>query len=189
MCTIREEYGSGSLTTIANHRRALEEEPQIGLIPPDSGRPVMPDPVAQACLAGSEAVWRELMDAAGAVEAELTAAADAAIAGANALTEQAVARRDAAEAENSDLKQDLARLKRELEALATAHAELQTAYRDTGAEVAAQAKAIATLEADRRHLEETLAERREAHTAAMAGKAEEIGRLERLLTRPEPPGS
>lgn len=39
-------------------------------------------------------------------------------------------------------------------------------------EAAAQATTIATLAADRRHLEETLTKQREAHTAAMAGAIE-----------------
>ena len=200
---IRAEHGAGSLTTIANHRRALEQERLIALQPPDRDRPVLPDRVAQACYAGTEAVWGELMDAADALEAELAATADAEIGKANALTEQAVAQRDRAEAENADLKKELARRNLELEALATEHADLQTAYTETGTELAASiaradgqagllaekdhniAQLTGDLAAAERHTQERVAELNRQLEHDRAQHARTVTKLEKRLADAE----
>lgn len=59
---IRERIGKGSLTTIAEHKRAYE------LTTASTPREALPDPIAKGLLSGAEAYWQELVEAA---EAEI----------------------------------------------------------------------------------------------------------------------
>ena len=55
---IREKLGKGSLSTIAEHKRAYDIEASQG---PNEA---LPDPIAKGLLKGAEAFWQELVDAA-----------------------------------------------------------------------------------------------------------------------------
>ncbi len=55
---IREKLGKGSLSTIAEHKRAYDIEAQKG--PAES----LPDPIAKGLIKGAEAFWQELVEAA-----------------------------------------------------------------------------------------------------------------------------
>lgn len=55
---IREKLGKGSLTTIAEHKRAYDIEVSQG--PTEA----LPDPIAKGLLKGAEAFWQELVEAA-----------------------------------------------------------------------------------------------------------------------------
>ncbi|MEL7025300.1 MAG: DNA-binding protein [Pseudomonadota bacterium] len=61
---IREKLGKGSLSTIAEHKRAFDANRATG------PGPAIPDPVAKHLLAGAQSFWQELVDAAeGQIEA------------------------------------------------------------------------------------------------------------------------
>ena len=55
---IREKLGKGSLSTIAEHKRAYDIEASQG--PTEA----LPDPIAKGLIKGAEAIWQELVDAA-----------------------------------------------------------------------------------------------------------------------------
>ncbi|NNE35106.1 MAG: hypothetical protein HKN13_07725 [Rhodothermales bacterium] len=64
---IREKLGKGSLSTIAEHKRAFDANQA------DGPGPALPDPIAKQLLAGAQAFWSELVEAA---EAQIRAAED-----------------------------------------------------------------------------------------------------------------
>lgn len=71
---IREKLGRGSLSTIAEHKRAYDIESAQG--PTE----VLPDPIAKGLLKGAETFWQELIEAANSEIEEAQSAADTKIA-------------------------------------------------------------------------------------------------------------
>ncbi|MEO0575094.1 MAG: DNA-binding protein [Pseudomonadota bacterium] len=83
---IREKVGSGSLSTIAEHKRTYDAEKTSG------PGPDLPDAVATGLINGAQAFWQELVDAA---EAQIEAIRTQADANLNEVTRELNASRDA----------------------------------------------------------------------------------------------
>jgi hypothetical protein len=144
---IRAQLGAGSLTTIANHVKALERQRQLDTLPPDSDRPPLPDPVVQAFYQGAETTWAQLLEAADEVIAEARAAFDEKAAVADAAVQHAVGLRDAAEADNRRLSDTLADTHSARSALTSTHETLQESQRALEQKLTAAETQIGGLEA------------------------------------------
>lgn len=100
---IRERLGSGSLSTIAEHKRAYLEQQTESL----DGH-VLPDPVSQALMKGAHAFWQELVDAAQGQIQSLETEHTAKVSDLTTKLEEAIS-------DNSNLKDEKGALRQELE--------------------------------------------------------------------------
>ena len=135
---IREKLGRGSLSTIAEHKRAVEAERAEG--PTEA----LPDPIAKGLLKGAQAFWQELIEAA---EAEIASVKDQ--------HNEQLAETDTA---LEQAREEVASAKDELGSTQALVAELEQALteRDAALEVA---------DATRQGLEQDLARLKDAHAA------------------------
>ena len=105
---VRDTLGRGSMSTVAEHLRAVRAQARAMRAGDDAAREPFPHPVAEALDAGARAVWRELLDALDGRAQELEARAAVRI---EAAEEQARAERAArgeAHRENEGLLEALA---------------------------------------------------------------------------------
>ena len=168
---IREKLGKGSLTTIAEHKRAYEADRAEG--PGEA----LPDPIARGLIAGAQRHWQELVDAA---QAEI-----------DAVRETAAAEQLILETKLADASNELAGLHDKLGAQTAAVADLQAARRDQAAALEAQAGLaqekdvqIARLTAENGALTDRLTQLKEQngqiHAALSEAQAEHARLSERL---------
>jgi len=134
---VREKLGdTGSLTTIAEHLRAIHTERQAG------AGPVLPDPLVQKLVEGASGFWRDLTEAADQIVAEVRAAAAADIEAAQLSRDEAVelaarardelgVRRATLDTLERHLADSTARLERTETELAAARAAQEAAERQT----------------------------------------------------------
>lgn len=171
---IREKLGRGSLSTIAEHKRAVEadraEEPTEAL----------PDPIAKGLLKGAQAFWQELIEAAEAEIASVKVQYDEQLSEANTALEQAreeiASTKDelgSSQARVAELENALSKRNAALEAAATTRQGLEQDLAKLNATHAA-------LVAERDALKAELAQSRKATTDAMAEGARLSERLEHL---------
>ena len=127
--TVREKLGdTGSLTTIAEHLRAIHLERQDGPGPP------LPDPLARKLLEGASSFWRDLSEAADQVVEEIREAATADVAAAHA-------KRDEAFEQVARAEEELGARRATLDALERHLAQTTTRLERTEAELAASLSA------------------------------------------------
>lgn len=141
---IREKLGKGSLSTIAEHKRAYDIEVSQG---PSEG---LPDPITKSLLKGAEAFWQELVDAA---QDEIDAAksrAEAEIGECQAHESALETELAAAMDENGRLVAALAERDQSISALDSKHAEATASLRsaEKGALRLQEQRDAATVRAD-----------------------------------------
>lgn len=169
---IREKLGKGSLSTIAEHKRAVDAEQSEG------PGPALPDAVARGLLRGAEAYWQELVEAAEAEIAGVRANAAASEAAVNAKLE--TAELQVAEL-NETLGKEVAATEHLKGALATREASLtdaETALRAKEVEFSRATAERESLAAQLSALKSALEERDLAMTQAVRDSARLAERLE-----------
>jgi len=194
---IREKLGRGSLSTIAEHKRAVEAQRAEGPIE------ALPDPIAKGLLKGAQAFWQELIEAAEAEIASVKAEHDEQLFEANSALKQAreevASAKDAlgssqarvAELESELSKRDAALeasasmhqgLKQDLAKLEAMHTALSDERDDLKAELVQSRKAATDAIAEGARLSERLEHLAAEHAADKAASAETVAGLESEIT-------
>lgn len=168
---IREKLGKGSLSTIAEHKRAFDAKQASG------PGPALPDPIAKQLVAGAEAYWQELVEAA---EADVTAAQEAAAAKVNAVSEDLESARE----ELASLRDALGARDSRIDALEKAAEAQEDVKAELVETVQAKSVEIARLEAQLKALtaqhEDLVQEQQSLNTALSVSDAERAALNERL---------